>query len=314
MRFGIMCNQAYSVAAQGPFDVDALIEDARRAQGDGMASYWVGQQFDWDAFSLLAALVREVPEIEFGTAVTHIWTAFPAHMAQQAMSLQVLSDGRFTLGIGLEHEWVIRDLWGLGWDRPVARLEEYLHIVQSLLASGSVEHHGEFYDVRTAFLRFAPRPEMQVILAALGPRMLKLAGEKADGTTTWLTGPNTIESHIVPTIRAAAEAAERPSPRVIPLMPIAVTDDVAAMRERVSEEMAIYHRIPSYQAMLEREGVKSAGETGLFGPRPELEDALERLGEAGATDFGAILFGSEDEQDATRELLSELARSSEPAR
>jgi 5,10-methylenetetrahydromethanopterin reductase len=308
MRIGIMGNQAYSVAAQGPFVVDDLIEDARRAQRDGMASYWIGQQFDWDAFSLLAVLVREVPDIEFGTAVTHLWTAFPVHMAQQAMSLQVLSDGRFTLGIGLEHEWVIRDLWGLDWHRPVSRLEEYLHIVRSLLATGSVTHEGEFFNVRTTFLRFAPRPDTQVILAALGPRMLKLAGSKADGTTTWLTGPKTIESHIVPTIRAAAEDAERPAPRVIPLMPIAVTSDATAMRERVSEEMAVYHRMPSYQAMLEREGVKSAGETGLFGSRAEVEEALGRLDDAGATDFGAILFGSEDEQDATRELLTELAR------
>src|SRR3954452_9432773 len=131
-----MGNQAYSVAARGPYDVEALVEDARRAQRDGMASYWVGQQFDWDAFSLLAALVREVPDIEVGTAVTHLWTAFPVHMAQQAMSLQVLSDGRFTLGIGLEHEWVIRDLGGLECHKPVSRLEEYLHIVLSLLALG----------------------------------------------------------------------------------------------------------------------------------------------------------------------------------
>jgi 5,10-methylenetetrahydromethanopterin reductase len=310
MRFGIMGNQAYSVAARGPYDVEALVADALRAQRDGMASYWIGQQFDWDAFSLLAALVREVPEIEFGTAVTHIWTAFPAHMAQQAMSLQVLSGGRFTLGIGLEHEWVIRQMWGLDWDRPVSRLEEYLDVVRSLLWTGSVDHDGEFFKVKTAFLRFAPRPETQVILAALGPRMLKLAAEKANGTTTWLTGPNTVANYVIPTIREAAEAAERPAPRVIPLMPIAVTCDVAAMRDQVSEEMAIYHRMPSYRAMLEREGVKTAGETGLFGSRDDVEEALGRLAEAGATDFGAILFGDDDEQEATRELLAEAARSS----
>jgi 5,10-methylenetetrahydromethanopterin reductase len=308
MRIGIMGNQAYSVAARGPYDVEALVEDARRAQRDGMASYWVGQQFDWDAFSLLAALVREVPDIEFGTAVTHLWTAFPVHMAQQAMSLQVLSGGRFTLGIGLEHEWVIRQMWGLDWDRPVSRFEEYLEIVRSLLWTGSVDLDGRFFKVKTAFLRFAPQPDMQVILAALGPRMLKLAAEEANGTTTWLTGPKTIATYVIPTIRHAAEAAERPPPRVIPLMPIAVTRDVAAMRERVSEEMAIYHRMPSYQAMLEREGVKSAGETGLFGSRDEVEEALGRLADAGATDFGAILFGDDDEQEATRELLTDASR------
>lgn len=314
MHLGIMGNQAYSVAAQGPFDVDALIEDARRAQRDGMTSYWIGQQFDWDAFSLLAVLAREVPEIELGTAVTHLWTAFPVHMAQQAMSLRVLSEGRFTLGLGLEHQWVIEQMWGLDWDRPVSRFAEYLEVVRSLLWTGRAEHEGDFYKVNTAFLRFAPDPDMPIILAALGPRMLRLAGAKANGTTTWMTGPRTVAEHIIPTIRAAAEAAERPPPRVIPLMPVAVTDDVPAMRERVSEEMAIYNRMPSYQAMLAREGASGAGETGLFGSRAEVEDALGRLADAGATDFGAILFGSEDEQDATRELLRDLSPIQEVSR
>ena len=314
MRFGIMGNQAYSVAAQGPFDVDALIEDARRAHRDGMASYWIGQQFDWDAFSLLAVLAREVPEIELGTAVTHLWTAFPVHMAQQAMSLRVLSEGRFTLGLGLEHEWVIREMWGLDWDRPVSRFAEYLEVVSSLLWTGRTEHSGDFYEVKTGFLRFEPDPDMQVILAALGPRMLKLAGTRANGTTTWLTGPRTVADYVIPTIRAAADEAGRPSPRVIPLMPIAVTGDAAAMRERVSEEMAIYHRMPSYQAMLAREGARSAGETGLFGSRAEVEDALGRLADAGATDFGAILFGTDDERDATRELLRHLSPTKEVSR
>ena len=306
-----MGNDAYSVAGSGPFDVEALVDDARRAAADGMASYWVGQQFDWDAFSLLATIAREVPEIELGTAVTHLWTAFPAHMAQQAMSLHVLSGGRFTLGLGLEHEWVMRQMWGLDWHRPVARFEEYLDVVTSLLWTGSVDHHGEFYDVQTAFLRFAPDPDMQVVLAALGPRMLRLAGTRASGTVTWMTGPRTLERHIVPSIRAAAEAAGRPAPRVVALLPVAVTGAVGAMRATVADAMALYQRMPSYQAVLEREGAETAGDIGILGSRGEVEDALGRLAEAGATDLGAILFGDEDERAATRELLSELSPTEE---
>lgn len=309
-----MANQAYSVAAREPFDVEALVEDCHRARHDGMASYWVGQQFDWDAFSLLAALAREVPEIELGTAVTHLWTAFPVHMAQQAMSLRVLSDGRFTLGLGLEHRWVIEQMWGIEWRRPVSRLAEYLEIVTSLLWTGRVEQAGDFYEVSTAFLRFEPDPGMHVVLGALGPRMLELAGSRANGTVTWMTGPRTIAGHIVPSIRAAAERVERPPPRVIALMPLAVTRDPAALRERVTREMSIYHRMPSYQAMLDREGVRTAGETGLIGSRAELEDALGRLRNCGVTDLGAILFGSEDERDATRELLRDLSPTPEVSR
>src|SRR5947209_605764 len=147
MRIGQMGNKAYSVAASGPYVVDELIDDCRRAQRDGLASYWLGQQFDWDAFTLLGVLAREVPEIELGTAVTHIWTAFPAHMAQQAMSVQVISEGRFTLGVGLEHEWVIRDAWGIPWERPVSRMEEYVQILKCLLNTGAVARQGSFYNV-----------------------------------------------------------------------------------------------------------------------------------------------------------------------
>jgi 5,10-methylenetetrahydromethanopterin reductase len=308
MRIGLMGNKAYSLAGTGPFDVEELIEDARSAQRDGLASYWVGQQLDWDAFSLLAVLAREVPGIEFGTAVTHVWTAFPVHMAQQAMSLQVLSGGRFTLGVGLEHEPIMRAMWGLDWNRPVAYFAEYLDVVRSLIETGRVEHEGEFFQIKTSFLRFRPHPEMQIILGALGPRMLRLAGSKAEGTTTWLTGTKTIRDHIVPSIRAAAEEAGRPPPRVIPLVPIAVTKDVRGMRERVSEQMSFYPTMPSYQAMLEREGATTAGEIGLFGSPSQVEEALHELDAAGATDFGAILFGTHDEEEATRGLLREMAK------
>ena len=134
--------------------------------------------------------------------------------------------------------------------------------------------------------------------------MLRLAGTYADGTTTWMTGEKTIREHIVPRIREAAEEAGKPEPRIIALMPVAVTGERRRLHQTITEEMAIYHHMPSYQAMLEREGASEAGDIALLGSAGEVEDALNRLEDAGVTDFGAILFGTDDEQEATRELLT----------
>ena len=302
-----MGHQAYSLAGAGPFDVEAILSQARRAQEDSFASYWIGQQFDWDAFSLLAVMAREVPGIELGTAVTHIWTAFPVHLAQQAASLHVLSGGRFTLGLGVEHEWVMRHLWGLPFERPVSVLAEYLRIVSSLLRTGRVEFAGEHYRVNTSFLRFEPMEDLPIILGALGPRMLELAGRHADGTTTWMTGSRTLRDHIVPTITRAASDAGRPSPRVIALLPVLVTEDPEEVRREVMSQFETYHQMPSYRAMLEREGVDTADQIAIAGTREHVQQRLGELADAGVTDLGAIVLGTPDTRERTWQLLRDHA-------
>lgn len=298
-----MGHQAYSLSGAGPFDVDAIVRHARRAQQDGFASYWIGQQFDWDAFSLLAVLTREVPHIEFGTAVTHIWTAFPVHLAQQAASLNVLSGGRFTLGLGVEHDWVMREMWGLPFQRPVSVLSEYLQIITSMLRTGAVEFRGEHYQVNTGFLRFEPMPGLPIILGALGPRMLELAGRHADGTTTWMTGRRTLRDHIVPTITRAASESGRPPPRIIALLPVLATDDREEVRREVLAKFGTYHQMPSYRAMLEREGVGTADEIAICGSEGQIQDHLGKLARSGVTDLGAIILGDPDTRERGWELL-----------
>lgn len=306
MRIGLMGNEAYSVAGSGPFDVEGLIADAQRAAADGFSSYWIGQQMDWDAIALICAMGREVPDIELGTAVSHVWTSFPVHMAQSAMSAHHLTGGRFCLGIGLEHEWVMREMWGLPFERPVSLMAEYLDVLVSLIRTGAVDCKGEFYQISTFFPRFEPEPTLPVILAALGPRMLGLAGAVADGTVTWMTGLNTVRDHIVPTIHRAASEADRPEPRVIVLLPIALTSDEPSARAAIAQEMAMYERMPSYQAMLEREGATTGGDIALAGSAGQLLDGLEALREAGATDFGAILLGPPGLRAATYSFLCDV--------
>jgi 5,10-methylenetetrahydromethanopterin reductase len=237
-------------------------------------------------------------------------TRFPLHMAQAALTAQALSGGRFTLGLGVEHDWVVRDMWGLPFDRPVAELTEYVEIVTALLETGKVRFQGEVFTVDSFLARFRPMPETQVLLGALGPRMLRLAGTKAHGTSTWLAGVATVRDHVVPTITRAAEEAGRPSPRVLVLLPIAVTRDEATARRRIDEAFDLYLRMPSYRAVLGRQQAERPSDVALVGPPAQVADQLGALAAAGATDFGAIVFGeTDDDRDATWNLLTERAAS-----
>jgi len=307
MRIGLFARRALSFGADGdgPLVLDDVVAEARRVEAAGLASYWLPQQVDVDALALAGVLGREVPRIEIGTAVVPMQTRFPLHMAQAALTAQVLSGGRFTLGIGVEHDWVVREMWGLPFDRPVAELTEYVEIVTALLATGKVRFQGEVYAVDSFLARFRPMPETQVLLGALGPRMLRLAGSRAHGTSTWLAGVATVRDHVVPTIARAAEEAGRPSPRVLVLLPVAVTGDEVAARRRIDEAFGIYLRMPSYRAVLGRQHAERPSDVALVGSPAAVVEQLGALGAAGATDFGAIVFAeTDDDHEATWDLLA----------
>jgi len=146
-----------------------------------------------------------------------------------------------------------------------------------------------------------------IVVAALGPQMLKAAGELADGTLTWCTGPTTLADHTVPTINAAAEAAGRPAPRVIAALPVCVTDDVAAVHDRTAAALTVYGQLPSYRAMLDREGADGAADVGIFGPADEVVERVRSLAAIGVTDFAAVeVAASPPEREATRAAIRQL--------
>jgi F420-dependent oxidoreductase-like protein len=258
-----------------------------------------------DALTALAVAGREVPGIELGTAVVPTYPRHPAMLAAQALTTQAIIGGRLALGIGLSHQVVIESMFGLSFDKPARHMREYLEILVPLVHSGSVSFAGETLtghvglDVKGA----TPFP---ILVAALGTKMLELAGTVADGTLTWMTGPATIESHIVPTITVAAERAGRPAPRVGVGLPVCVTDDEAAARERAASLFEIYGTLPSYRAMLDREGAGGPSDVALVGDEAAVSAEIERLGAIGATDLVANVFGSSGERDRTRALLRSL--------
>jgi len=261
--------------------------------------------FGLDALTALAVVGRQVPGIEVGTAVVPTYPRHPAVLAQQALTVAAATDGRLTLGIGLSHKIVIDDMYGYDFSRPVRHMREYLAVLLPLLDGQPVAFRGETLSGNIGLSTPAPG-RVPVLLAALGPRMLRLAGEQAEGTVLWMTGPTTVREHIVPEITAGAEAAGRPAPRVVCILPVCVTDDPDGARARAAKVFAIYGDLPSYRAMLDREGAAGPGDVALVGAEDAVAAQISALAEAGVTDFVAGEYARGDEAARTRRFLTTL--------
>jgi F420-dependent oxidoreductase-like protein len=287
MRIGL------SVGAGANTTIDDFIAQVKRAEEQGYASAWVANIFGFDAINVLALAGRETSRIELGTAVVPTLPRHPVAIAQQALTTQAASGGRFILGIGLSHKIVIENMLGMSYTKTAEHMREYLSVLRPLLNGQPASFNGDHYRVN-AGLQMAGASPVPILVAALGPRMLKVAGELADGTLTWMTGPKTLAEHIVPTIRAAASAAGRPQPRVVASLVISLTNDVEGAKAKASEGLKIYGTLPSYRAMLDREGAPDPGDVTIAGDEKALDAALQQLEEAGVTEFAASLFPTDE--------------------
>jgi F420-dependent oxidoreductase-like protein len=300
LRIGSMINVDRSL----PDTVDEL----RRLAEAGFDHAWALQIFGPDALTLLATVGSMVPGIGLGTGVVPVYPRHPMMLAQQALTVQWATANRLILGVGLSHQMVVETVWGLSYDKPARYMKEYLAALMPLLRGDKVNVEGERITTR-AFapieLRGAATPP--VLVAALGDTMLKLAGRVTDGTVTWMTGISTIASHISPVIREAAETAGRPAPRIVVALPISVTADIEGSRARVNEEFSIYPNLPSYKAMLDKEGASSAADVAILGDEDAVVAAIEKLAAAGATDFVAAVVGTREERERSYSLLRSLA-------
>jgi F420-dependent oxidoreductase-like protein len=286
--------------------LEAVAEHASQAADEGFASYWLAQSGAIDALTALTFAAPRAPGIELGTAVIPTYPRHPTALASQAITTQAATGGRLALGIGLSHRVVIKGQLGLSFEKPVRHMREYLAILQPLLSDGKVDYRGE--TLKAVFDTALPEtPPPALLVAALGPQMLRLAGRETDGTILWVVGPRTIREHIVPAISRAAEDAGRPRPRVVAGLPICVTDDEVGTRDLARRALAIYSELPSYRAMLDREGAREAADVAVIGSEAEVRDQLSAIAEAGATDFAALEFTrTDDERARTREVLRSL--------
>src|SRR5262245_56231233 len=284
--------------------LDGIVRQVKDHEARGFATFWIPNIFGLDAIATLAIAGRETKRIELGTAVVPSYPRHPIAMAQQALTASAASGGRFTLGIGLSHRIVIEDLMGLSYAAPVRHMREYLSVLGTLLRGEPAKFEGQEYRVNLGLQVPGARP-VPVLVAALGAQMLRVCGRLADGTILWMTGPKTIEKHVAPTLFAAAKEAGRPSPRIVANLPIALTNDPAAAREWVGKNFAIYGSLPSYRAMLDREGAAGPADVTLAGDEQALDAALARLRDLGVSDFAGAIAAVDGE--TARRTLAFLA-------
>jgi F420-dependent oxidoreductase-like protein len=289
--------------------IDSTVANLAMLRDEGFKRVWMSQlPYEPDLLTILAVALREVDTIEVASGVVPIQNQHPMQMAQRALTVSLASDGRFILGLGMTHQAVTEGMWGIPWDKPVRRLNEYLDGLLPLLAGQPADATGEITSTRGALMiPGAPRPD--VYIAALGPQLLRIAGRRTSGTCTWMTGPATLSGHVVPSLRQAAADAGRAESdvRVVAALPVSVTDDVDSARERAAEQFAIYGQLPSYRAMLDREGYAGPQDAAIIGDEATVTGRLNELREAGVDEYVADTFDASPEGRArTRALLRQL--------
>lgn len=268
------------------------IDQIASAEADGFATAWIPHLIGraYDALAVLTLAGARTTRIELGTAVVPTYLFHPTALAQLALTTQAASNGRLLLGIGLSHRVTIEGMLGLDWSRPIHHLREYLAVLRPAIAGEAVDWSGESYRVANYRLVLGDAPPPPLLVAALGPQMLRLAGRHADGTIIWMGGPTYLASHCVPVIGEAASAAGRPTPRVVAGLPICVTDNVDTARRHAASVFERYGQLPSYRAILDQDGAAGPEDVALIGNEADLRDRLAGLAAAGVTDFNPSIF------------------------
>lgn len=293
--------------------VDDLIGQTREAADAGLTSVWFSQLFEHDAITLAALAGRAVPGIAVGTAVVPLYPRHPLILASLAQTAQAATGGRFTLGVGLGVQGLLEPAYGIDYPPPIQHLRESLTVLLQALEGEPIDFDGRTVAAHPPLpTTVAGGEDVPVVVAAMGPQALRVAGELADGTLPFLAGPKALSELIVPTMVRAADAAGAPPPRIIAAVPAIVTDDVDVVRQVAAVQLSAYQSIPSYQKIMAVEGVSHAAELAIIGDEDTVAARLRRYFDAGATEIVLIQSGmrSTRERQRTWRLAGELARSS----
>lgn len=284
--------------------LDESIARAKTAERLGFESVWTTQLPDArDAALVLAAYAAATQRVGLGTGVLPIYTRHPTAMAQMAATLDELSGGRFILGIGISHKVTVESMWGLRLDSPVDAMREYLEILRASLRDGAASIEGKHFSARWAYS--APRrPELRIMISALNPRMLELAGESADGVVLWMCSPGYIRDLVIPALAAGRQKAGKSIEgfEVVAAVPVCLTSDRAGAQAVFRQTVERYANLPYYRKMMDASGFKSELEAGAvtegmidelagIGDERQVREAIRRYREAGVTLPGAGPFG-----------------------
>ncbi|CAL9327570.1 F420-dependent glucose-6-phosphate dehydrogenase (plasmid) [Streptomyces sp. enrichment culture] len=315
MRTGVMIGPERGDSAR---KAARMLDDVAWAEEAGLDTAWVPQiPTDFDALTAVTLMGTRTARIELGTAVVPLQAQHPIALARQALSAHAATAGRLALGVGPSHHWVIRDMLGLPYERPAAVTRDYLDVLDAARsAPGPVDAENPTFTIHNP-LDLGPVTPLPVLIAALGPVMLRLAGERADGTILWMADERAVAEHVVPRITKAAESAGRPAPRVVAGIPVCLCEPsrVDEARERANRILGEAEISPNYQRLLEQGEAQDIGDLCAAGDEAAILARLRRFADAGATDISIRLLpigGNRDELIAskrrTRELIAELAK------
>ena len=297
----------------GGSTVEKLVRQAERAEADGFTSLWYASAVAGDPLVAMALAGRATTTIELGTAVLQTYACHPVLQATRAAAVAAAIGvaGRLTLGVGPSHKPVVEGMLGLPYDTPGRHTDEYVRILAPLLRGEQVSLSGEDFRVHAGPPPLVDGVEIPVLVSALGPRLLRVAGQHAAGTILWMANARAVEQHVAPRIRKAAADAGRPDPRIVAGLPVAVHDDVAEARSVAAQQFAAYGTLPNYQRILAHGGVSGPADAAIVGDESSVAAQIEALVDAGATDVWAAPFPVGDDRSAsrarTRALLMELA-------
>ncbi|MCU1452040.1 MAG: luciferase [Acidimicrobiales bacterium] len=316
MRIGLMVGPERGRYAT---KIDRLRADACWAEDAGLSTVWIPQIPDeLDALTAATIVGLATSRIEIGTAVVPVQPRHPIALAQQALSVQAVCGGRLSLGLGVSHHWIIDEMLGLPYERPVPTMRAHLDVLeQAFRGPGMVDVENDLFRVHNPLdiTDITPTP---ILLAALGPRMLQLCGERTDGTILWMADERAIGSHVVPTLTKAAAAAGRPAPRVVAGVPVCLCGDdeidlAVARTNRILSEAEVS---PNYQKLLEHGDARQVGDILAAGSEATIEKRLQSFADAGVTDVSVRVVPIGQGRDElvasskrTRELLASLATS-----
>jgi F420-dependent oxidoreductase-like protein len=288
---------------------DEVVQHAREAERDGFSSIWYSHLLMGDPLAVMVLAGRATSSIELGTAVLQTYPCHPLLQANRT-SAAATAMGRpgLTVGLGPSHRHIVEDVYGFAYDHPGRSTEEYLRIYTGLMRGEDVEYVGEDWSVHSARRMVAPSCAVPVLLAALSPRLLRVAGQYADGTIMWMAPPTAIESHVAPTIQKAAAAAGRSAPRIVAGLPVAVHSDVNEARDAAARSAVLYDQVPNYRRIMELGHVSGAAEASIVGDATSVRSQLQSILDAGATEIWAGIFPvGEDQGGSIRRTYEALA-------
>ena len=314
MRLGVMIGAERGDMAR---KVSKLLDDIEWAESAGLDTAWMPQvPNDFDCLTMVSLMGARTSRIELGTAVVPLQAQHPIALARQALSVHAGTGGRLALGVGPSHHWIVRDMLGLPYEKPAAYTRDYLEVLNKALAGpGDVDVENDSFTVHNPTVLGADSP-MPVLVAALGPVMLQIAGELADGTVLWMADERAIGDHIAPRINKAADNAGRPAPRIVAGIPVCLcaNSEIDAAKERANRILAEAETSPNYQKLLDRGDARDVGDLTAAGDEEAILARFRQFADAGVTDLSVRLLPIGETRDEliaskyrTREVISQLA-------